>query len=307
MKKSLIGATRIVYAAVTVLLGLSVNTLPAAAGGVGYGFHQTLEGVKWMTESGKWLANSWLIHEGKSYHLDENGVFQHGWTPIDGSVYYLLPDGGYYTGWQLIDGSIYYFDADGKLAVNTVVEGHRIGEDGKYIPEPDTPVTVSAKKQIQQTQGTEGSDSTMAQYLNSIIDSVCTDGMSTEQKLKACYQYIMDHTSYLRSYDTPSGDWVAKYASEALTTGKGNCYRYAAAFACLAKQLGYPVKVVTGQIQAVKGGTTPHAWVEIVTEGDWYVYDCEMQDSKGQDLYHRTYENYPIKPLNKETEWAVIY
>ena len=103
----------------------------------------------------------------------------------------------------------------------------------------------------------------------------------------------------------PSGDWTGTYAKEILTTGKGNCYRYAAAYAYLAKGLGFESRVVTGQISARRGGVTPHAWTEVKIGDKWYIFDSEMQDAKSKDYYWKTYDNYPTQPLIRQAVWDV--
>lgn len=143
--------------------------------------------------------------------------------------------------------------------------------------------------------------------VQNIITSVTTLDMTPDQKLRACYQYVLDHTTYKRTYDTPSGDWTRQYASDIYDTGKGNCYRYAAAFAYLAKGLGYQVHVCTGQISAARGGLTPHGWVEIWDGTQWLICDPDMQDSKGGNYYLRTFANYPVKPLVQEQVWELSF
>lgn len=99
-------------------------------------------------------ANGWVKINGATYYY-KNGVLQKGWLTLNGKKYYLNETTGqrvdgwltlngskYYfkycvlqTGWQTIGGKQYYFDlADGKMAVNTRVDGIRIGEDGVADP-----------------------------------------------------------------------------------------------------------------------------------------------------------------------------
>lgn len=66
---------------------------------------------------------------GKKYYFNKNGVRKDGWVTVSGSKYYL--DGGVVqTGWQTIGGNKYYFKSGGKMAVNTTVDGIKIGADG---------------------------------------------------------------------------------------------------------------------------------------------------------------------------------
>lgn len=275
---------RKILAGVVVAGGLCLScNISAQATELGaYGFVQEENGVRWKNYDGTWLKDSWLDVFGLKYHLSGDGYIQVGMTKIDGKTYYLYPEGTMATGWLQLPDGLYFFNADGTMAVDTTIGNYEVGKDGRAV-----------------------SNSPLAQVVNTIITAVSTPEMTQEEKLRSCYQWVIDNGSYKRSYDTPSGDWTGSYALEFLTTGQGNCYRYAAGFAYLAKGLGYETKVVTGSIKAARGGTTPHGWVEIKIGDAWYVFDAEMQDAKGYDMYCKTYKTYPVKPLNKGTEWSV--
>ena len=75
------------------------------------------------------------------------------------------------------------------------------------------------------------------------------------------------------------------------STGRGNCYCYAAAFWAAARALGFDAKIVSGTY----GNTdAPHGWVEILRGGERYTYDVEIEmavrrDRGGDpDLYEMT-------------------
>lgn len=77
--------------------------------------------------SGK-KAVGWKKISGKYYYFDAEGVRQKGWLVLNGATYYLK---NYrLTGWQTISGKKYYFQSNGKMAVNTTVDGIAIGADG---------------------------------------------------------------------------------------------------------------------------------------------------------------------------------
>ncbi|MBQ7428522.1 MAG: transglutaminase domain-containing protein [Butyrivibrio sp.] len=139
----------------------------------------------------------------------------------------------------------------------------------------------------------------------SLIDAATSSGQGQETQLRKCYNFLINRMSYERSYDTPTGNWTADYASKALSTGKGNCYGYAAAMAYIADGLGYSARIAVGQIESSNGGTTPHAWTEIKIDNDWYIFDAEMEDATGRDLYKVSFNSYPIKPLVKSSVYTV--
>lgn len=294
-------------------LGLCFGISAHAAQAPG-GFVQDAQGVMWMDPDGTFLKNSWLEVAGLRYHLDQNGYVQVGLTEIDGKLYYLYPGIVVTSGWLQIGDGIYYFQADGTMAVNAVVDGFVLGSDGRLVTiaqEPGTAQTVVVQEpgmaQAAVAQGSDTAQSALLQQVNGIIASVTTADMTSEQKLRACYQYVMDLSKYKRNTEVPSGDWTGRYAQEILSTGKGNCYRYASAVAYLAKGLGYEARVATGTVRSLQGGQTPHGWAEIYINGGWYVFDAVMEDSRHVDMFGRTYADYPYAPMIKEAEWAVHF
>ncbi len=140
-----------------------------------------------------------------------------------------------------------------------------------------------------------------------VVDDSTTVMMTQPEQLESVFNYLAQNISYIRSYDTPSGDWVREYAATTLGTKTGNCYGYAAAFAYVARGLGYETRVCTGTVQSALGGTTPHAWTEVKMGKKWYIFDTEMQAAKGGGYYKQTYESYPAKPIVKESSWNINY
>lgn len=227
-----------------------------------------------------YLGNSWLVQEPYAWHFDENGYAQTGLTLIDGEWWNLT-----------VDGVATRINTENTLSQTSTVL---------------TPVGQTTDQDNVQDSVT---DTTFYQLVNLIIAGCTTPDMTQDQKLCSCYNYIVNNTSYSRTYETPSGDWTKGYAAEVYTTGKGNCYRYAAAFAYLAKALGYDTKVITGVIGASRGGYNPHGWVEVNVGGTWYICDPEMQyaDKKKRDFYMKTEVTYPCSGLTKYVEWPVSF
>lgn len=141
----------------------------------------------------------------------------------------------------------------------------------------------------------------------SVIEE-CTDGTMTQSRqLERCFDHFISEVSYEREMKVPVGDWTRDYACRILFSGKGNCYKYAAAFAYIARGLGYDAKVCSGTVAAASGGRTPHAWTEVKMGDKWYIFDTEMQDAKGSGYYKQTYDKYPAGPIEKTASWTVYY
>lgn len=303
MKKFWVG----VVVSFVILLAMTPEETKAAskAGGA---FVNDGVGIVWMYADSTILRNDWLKINGLVYHTDEAGHVQIGLVNVKGKNYFLYPNGTMLkSSFTQIGDGIYYFGADGVMVTNKTINGFKIGPDGKVIMPTvtaQTPQTVTAE----QVAASSTDRATLLATVQSIIGSVTNDSMSQEEKLLACYNYVMARVKYVRTYETPSGDWTPGYAMQVYQTGTGNCYRYAAAFAYLAKGLGYDVKVITGNVHAARGGVTPHGWTEVCIDGNWYVFDPELQAAKpGRNLFKQTYDTYPIKPLIKALEWPVYF
>lgn len=150
-------------------------------------------------------------------------------------------------------------------------------------------------------------DTEIKKLAAAVVEACTTGEMRQERQLKECFDFFVNSSEYERSMEVPTGDWTSKYAVEMLQNGKGNCYRYAAAFAYIAKGLGYDTKICLGTVTSSLGGRTPHAWTEVKVGDNWYIYDTEMQGAKGSGYYKRTYKNYPAGPLDKQTAYSIYY
>lgn len=246
--------------------------------------------IKLQNADGTWAANTWVDEFGHRYHTDANGALQTGWQEIDGQTYFFYSTGAMAVGWTTVGTDIYYFDANGMLARDTAVNGCIVGSDGKLLK------TLDEEGKAQQTAVVEG-----------ILASIITPEMTEDEKLRACYDYMVKSHSYKRTYETPTADWTGTFSLEILTSGQGNCYRFASAYASLLRGLGYDARVATGRIVSSRGGLAPHGWTEVLIGDTWYIFDTEMQyATKGRkNYYFKTYATYPSKPIVREADWPV--
>ncbi len=277
-------------AAVLLCLCLCAGSTAYVQAAPQYGFVATQEGMRWLNADGTWAVNCWIEVEGIRYHVNEYGVLQTGLAVIDGQTYYFYETGAMAQGWVTLGSDVYFFNTDGMLQRNANINGCLVGNDGKLYK------AVDADGRGQQ-----------AVIVQNILSSIIVPGMTEEQKLAACYNYVVNASSYKRTYETPAGDWTGTFALEILGTGQGNCYRYAAAYASLVKGLGYDARVATGVIGNRKGGLSPHGWTEVRIGGTWYIFDTEMQDATNgrKNYYFRTYADYPSRNLMKAVDWPV--
>lgn len=78
------------------------------------------------------MSTGWILDNGVSYYLYDTGAMVKGWINISGTWYYLKDSGAMATGWVNSGSDSYYLDqATGRLLTNTIIDGYKIGADGK--------------------------------------------------------------------------------------------------------------------------------------------------------------------------------
>ncbi|WP_418617544.1 hypothetical protein [Slackia isoflavoniconvertens] len=104
-----------------------------------------------MVDSDGTVATGWREIDGQWYFFNNSGAMQASWYDDGSSWYWFGSDGVMATGWRSIAGSWYcfgasgvmkancwmgdyYFLPNGAMATNAVIDGYRIGPDGKWIP-----------------------------------------------------------------------------------------------------------------------------------------------------------------------------
>jgi lactocepin len=81
------------------------------------------------------MKTGWVKSSNKWYYLDsKNGNMKTGWVKWNNKWYYLdTKNGDMKTGWVLAGGKWYYLYKDGSMAVNTLINGYKIGKDGAWV------------------------------------------------------------------------------------------------------------------------------------------------------------------------------
>lgn len=133
-------------------------------------------------------------------------------------------------GWHEYNGKMYYVYRDGKCAANRTVGGIRFTKDGYASNMDQVKCKLAAKKFI-------------AQHT--------TANMTKEQKLRACFNYIVGYNRFVGNMSPTKEEfqtttWVYKYGLQMFQNGlTGNCYGISSSFAAVAKELGYQPYVIT--------------------------------------------------------------
>ncbi len=161
-------------------------------------------------------------------------------------------------GFVNLEGWLYYVTEDGYFLKDAKVGDLYFGSDGRY------------------TTGDKELDGIVAEILKKMMaENPDKEGLSL---LRLIHEYCRDSFKYLRRYDNHKEvgqtGWAAADAKEMFTTGRGNCYNYAAAFWALSRGIGYETYAISG---TVLKDEQPHGWCLINIDGGDYFFDCEWE------------------------------
>lgn len=194
----------------------------------------------------------------------KNGVAANG--NISG---YGFKNGYLMTGLQRVNKLLYCYSSKGKMYRDTIV-----GNDSKgyYYVDPNG-VCCESREMRQAAE---------------FVKKYCK-GATMKDKAKYGYLYMAKHYPYKRIYgDTPTNEKnIPAFAQELFDTGRGTCYRFAAAYACVAKIAGYRSRFCFGM-----SGVMPHGWTELYVNGEWLICDV---DANIPSFGFADYEPYMMK------------
>lgn len=254
-----------------------------------------------MPETISLEKTGWQEKNGNIYYVKRDHTLATGLLRIKGYVYYFQPSGTegvkgrLLTGERKIKGKEYFFRTTGKAGIkgrgvsgwvnlkrgrcycingkiqkNRYVEGYYVGRNG----------AMSRKSKH------------LYELVRKTIRQQTTSKMTKSQKLRKCYQYLVSSsfTYTPKPIYLNRDSWKMDAAYEMLTTKKGKCYHFAAAFGFIAREIGYEnLKIIPGKILSVTGYYTAHSWVEMQLSGRTYIFDPSMEHGKKKDFYRKTY------------------
>ena len=194
------------------------------------------------------LISSYISNT-KYYH---NGALANGKITVNGQTY-NFDKGLFRTGYQKINGKRYYYNSKGMVVKNTIVGSKR---EGWYYADKNGVCCESEEMRL------------AAEYMMTYCK-----GDTLDQKMKSGFLYMAKNFPYHRTYDHPKkASDLPALAIDLFKNKKGNCFRYAAAFACTARIAGYRSRVVIGDVLG-----SPHGWVEVLVNGEWLICDPDAQ------------------------------
>ena len=194
------------------------------------------------------LISSYISNT-KYYH---NGVLANGKIAVNGKPYYFSK-GLFRSGYQKINGKRYYYNSKGEVVKNTIVGSKR---EGWYYADKNGVCCESEEMRL------------AAEYMMTYCK-----GNTLNERMKTGFLYMAKNFPYHRTYDHPKkASDLPALAIDLFKNKKGNCFRYAAAFACTARIAGYRSRVVIGDTLG-----SPHGWVEVLVNGKWLICDPDAQ------------------------------
>ena len=207
----------------------------------------------------------WDIAEAAISHAAEKTAGGETWTESDALS--LYDEGLFFIGTEL-----HCIDARGSAVVNESYGNFDFGPDGVI------------------TTGMPELDACVQETLKELVDP---DTMTPEQMLYLLYNHVTYSNEYLRVhyYDVGDTSWVNDEAYHMFTVKKGNCYCYSAQFYVLARAIGFDPVIYSGTIEP---DDSPHAWVEIEIDGEWYIYDTNLEYTQVHfNNYHGSFYKEP--------------
>lgn len=237
--------------------------------------------MRCLDEKGNLISS--YIDKTKYYR---NGELANGTVTVNGKKLTFVK-GVLRTGMQTINGNKYYYNTSGVLQKNGIVGSDK---DGWYYADKNGKIDFSYSNGITQngkdwnvmsgkaTRVKTKSDKTLFRALK-VVAKVTNKSMSKSQKLKACFNYTKNAYKELnpRIPHYHGSDWPIVYANDMFVDGAGNCFSYGAAFAYMAKAIGYK------NVYCCNSGG--HGWAEV----DGLVYDPEWSRHHAKDYYALNY------------------
>ena len=180
------------------------------------------------------------LYKGNKYWVGKNGALKSGWLTWKNMRLYFNPKNfrAYVNTTKTIDGIEYSFNADGVA---------------KVVREGALKVKQYAEELIRQTGGDP----------------------------YQLYMWAVNNMTYVSQPVpvTPPEGYTREeyYFTYAYETHTGNCFNFASVFYWTAKELGMNVRLVQGRVGMSRGGTGPHGWVEVYSNGATYICDPDAE------------------------------
>ena len=287
-------------------------------GKIAKGFVRIKNKTCYFNQRGKLVKDSWVFYKGKKYRADHWGTIKKNcFVCVDGKFYSLKADGSARKGWQQFPYGLAYFGNDGVLRKGLqTINGkaylfsqkgilltgtQTVGNTTYYLSDRGR---LEMKKVATQNgnlyydgDGKKLSDVKVQdietlERAKKIAAEITNSSMTQEQKLKACFDWVIKKPYVMRRKFVNEPGWPALYANDHFLLGGGNCESDACAFAYLAKAIGYTNIYVCTDSDGTWG--LAHSWAEI----NGLVYDPLFAEAKNYNKYYGApYGVYELHPI----------
>ena len=238
--------------------------------------------LRYYNNAGK--ALSFYLNNTKFYY---NGAVANGKIVIGGKTLNFT-DGEILQGLVKRGGKYYFYNSTGFLQKNGIVGNSKTGY---YYANKNGVIDFSVRAGIKYNNAQWLILNGKAKKVASEYDKTlyrafqllkeCTNAsMTNEQKLYASFRYLQKITTEMnpRIPHYTGNDWHLIYANDIFVNRKGNCMSYGAAFAFMAKAIGY------NSVYACNSGG--HGWAEV----NGLVYDPEWDMHHSRSFYALSYD-----------------
>ena len=208
--------------------------------------------IKSSSKSGNYLMTIDKVPYTVEYKTGAAKKITTGWYTLDSKKYYYK-SGKYVTGWNKISDKYYFFNKSGVMSQNCIEGDYYVDKNGVRCS--DETIKLAVK------------------FVNAHSKKTDTNA----KRLKDCYTYLYKNGTYTRVYGVPGKSDLSGRAKDMFKTMKGNCYSFAAAFAYIARVLGYDSKVEVGQVISASGSWANHGWSWVKNDGNWLICDPVKQ------------------------------
>ncbi|MBR3395466.1 MAG: S-layer homology domain-containing protein [Firmicutes bacterium] len=143
-------------------------------------------------------------------------------------------------------------------------------------------------------------DAELDAVIDRIFAQIIRPGMTTYQKVKACYDYLIQNAEYdysggalrVRSgYNSFNDAITVTEADYILTNNVGVCDDYSSAFMCMTRRIGLQSYTCACQAPNQSGGVSGHMVAFISVGGVNYIFDPQIEDynAKGGKIPYRNF------------------
>ena len=254
----------------------------------------------YKSEAKRTAVSGLFSKDGKRFYFSEKNILQTGWQTIKGHTFYFKTSGkigergAAYTGVQKITGKYYAFRENGILKTKTFSENGTTYYINNSVVEAYKTGTTYYKPNGTAMTTVETEDYETLRRARAVVAEVTNASMDQNQKLLACFQWVIHHPYAIHRTFKPTADWPSIYANDHFVRGRGDCHADGAAFAYLARVLGYTNVYVCVDCDGIRA--QGHSWTEI----DGKAYDPLFAEARSfKDNYAAPYGVYRLRPVLK--------